>query len=73
MRLFATLALIAAALFWSHPFLPAVPMKTLLAQIMPGEKRVKTPAFGGAPGQNRSLEQEAVTSSIRENSEGPRR
>jgi hypothetical protein len=73
MRLFATLALIAAALFWSHPFLPAEPMKALLAQIMPGEKRVKTPAFGGAPGQSRSLGKETLASSAKESSEGPHR
>jgi hypothetical protein len=52
MRLFATLALIAAALFWSHPFLPSDPLKSLFAQTLPKQKSVNPPVLVRAPGQN---------------------
>jgi hypothetical protein len=73
MRLFATLALIAAALFWSHPFLPPEAMKALLAKITPGEESAKPPAFVRAPGQTGGLMKETVLSRAKESSEGPRR
>lgn len=72
MRLFATLALIAAALFWSHPFLPPEPMKAFLARILPGEQSVKPPAFVYAPDQNGNPRKETVISRAKESSEGPR-
>jgi hypothetical protein len=73
MRLFATLALIAAALFWSHPFLPAEPMKAFFAWTRPAQKSANPPAIVRAPGQNGGPAKETVTGSITESSEGPRR
>ena len=69
----ATLALIAAALFWSHPFLPADPMKAFLAWTMPTQKSANPPAVVHAPGQNGGPAKETVTGGIKESSEGPRR
>lgn len=73
MRLFATLALIAAALFWSHPFLPAEPLKALFARAVPMQKNADLPAVVQAPAQSGRPAQETVVSGAKENSEGPRR
>jgi hypothetical protein len=73
MRLFATLALIAAALFWSHPFLPTDPVKSFFAQAMPGQKSVKPPVLVRAPAQNGGPAGDTVISSATRSSEDPRR
>lgn len=52
MRLFATLALIAAALFWSYPFLPPERLKGLFAEATPKQQHTNPPVVVRAPGPN---------------------
>lgn len=73
MRLFATLALIAAVLFWSHPFLPAEPLKALFARAVPMQKNANPPAVVHAPAQGGRPARETVGSNAKESSEGPHR
>lgn len=73
MRLFATLALIAAALFWSHPFLPPGPMKGFFAHTLSAQRSAKPPAFVRAPAQTSGSAGDTIISSATGSSEDPRR